>query len=352
MRSHLRLKLLLLVITTGLVAAFALLPGSFPQAYPNYHDPATEGQGYCATCHPGFVNRDTLHDLHKGPMTNTCNLCHTGSGRGNPFTMWSADGTNPLGCMGCHGRDQGETIQLPDGYDNGSGTFDLNGLAKASGYGLRKQHLLRDVGLCLDCHDDVPRSKVLPEDTVPPYYPRADVLIANPCSGEDRTGDGLGLDNDGDNRIDNNDPDCNAALTVTPGEAGAPCAGAPLTVTGFNPGTGDITINYGVACSGSGNSVYAGPLTQADISAYNYSSVTCAVGNTGTTTFNPGAGSFFFILSADDSSTQGSYGEAYSDVDPASPLYDPNSPGRQVYTERPDDGAACGLAQDLLDRCD
>jgi len=123
-------------------------------------------------------------------------------------------------------------------------------------------------------------------------------------------------------------------------------------VTGFDPASGDITISHGVACSGSDNSVYAGPLTQADISAYNYSTATCGVGNTGSTTFNPGAGSFFFVITADDSTTQGSYGGAFMRVDPASPLFDSNNPGRQVYTERPDDGAACGLVQDLLDRCD
>jgi hypothetical protein len=287
-------------------------------------------------------------------MTTACNLCHTGSGRNNPFTMWSIDGANPRGCMGCHGRDQGETIQLPDDYDNGSGPFNLNGLAKSSGFGLRKQHLLRGVGLCLDCHDDVPRSRVLPESTAPVYYPRSDVYLTTPCSGEDRTGDGLGLDNDGDNRIDADDPDCNASLPVTPGEAaaGCTCAGAPLTVAAFDPASGEITISFGTACNGSDNSVYAGPLTQADIAAYNYSSVICGVGNTGLTTFNPGEGSFFFVIAADDGSDQGSYGEAMTRVDPVGPLYDPASPRRKIYTERAGDGAACGVVQDLVDRCD
>lgn len=49
-----------------------------------------------------------------------------------------------------------------------------------------------------------------------PYYLRADLNLSDACvvapidGGEDYSGDGLGLDNDGDLLYDGNDPDCEA----------------------------------------------------------------------------------------------------------------------------------------------
>ena len=39
------------------VLGFALLSAGVPSAlaFQSYHDPNTEGQGFCTTCHPGFV---------------------------------------------------------------------------------------------------------------------------------------------------------------------------------------------------------------------------------------------------------------------------------------------------------
>jgi len=66
---------------------------------------------------------------------------------------------------------------------------------------------------CKDCHPD---PVLLGEDSLPPYYTRADVNVKEPCDGltsgpgEDYAGDGTGLDNDGDLLYDTNDPDCGA----------------------------------------------------------------------------------------------------------------------------------------------
>ena len=77
-----------------LLSSLVLAPRA--EAYETYHDPSQDGTGYCADCHPSFAGRGALHDLHQGSsaFTNTCNLCHTGNTRNNPFTMWSI-GTGP-----------------------------------------------------------------------------------------------------------------------------------------------------------------------------------------------------------------------------------------------------------------
>lgn len=196
-------------------------------AYESYHNPATPGTGYCASCHPGFVGGQSqpLHAMHTGgtdPITSNCNLCHTGTTRDNPLTMWSGGGTGAnLGCMGCHGLDYGETIQA--NYR----TFTTAGQHKQSGYGLRRHHARAGQTVCANCHDD---SGVAPygENVVNTglgftthYYNRTDVglrgLPLNPCNNEDglNPSDGKGLDNDGDGIYDANDPDCTgAAVTV------------------------------------------------------------------------------------------------------------------------------------------
>jgi hypothetical protein len=386
------------IAAVGLLLAIGLARQA--DAYETYHDPTLDGAGYCASCHPGFPNRDDTHDLHVTPFTNTCNLCHTGAGRNNPFTVWSVEDPGGFGCAGCHGGDYGETIQLPNGYDNGSGTFDLNGLPKQSGYGTRKQHLRKGVTVCLGCHADVGRSFVKEENVNPVYYARTDTDPSDACSSTDEdstpeilpcpvgscsttvniicrndsdcpqsetcqgivactspfTGneDSVGLDNDGealDNplmpRIDDNDPDCASFTgTPTPGEAAAPFGGNPLLVTGY--AAGNITINYGGACSANDHSLYVGALTQTALQNGDYSQKFCAIGVGGPFVFNPGAGSFFFLVAGDDGTTQGSYGESYFS-DATDPMY----PNLLIYRERPADAInSCNRTYDLALRCD
>jgi hypothetical protein len=319
----------------------AIILGSFlvcvgiVSAYETYHapPPADDDTGYCMTCHPPF--EDDLHDLHRNNFTGNCNLCHTGSGRNNPFMMWSVDGSGPLGCAGCHGRDYGETIELPNGYDNGSSTFDLNGLPKASGYGLRKQHLNAGVNDCLACHADVDQSFILGEDVNPPQYSRADVVILNSCntdgsedgSPEPNGDDNVGLDNDGDTVIDGLDPDCGAPVPG-PGETGT------LRVDAKDEVLGTMDLLYVVACDTSQNTIEWGFLNQ--VSSYTYAGQECLIGNTGSYVWTYPAGDIFFLIVANNGTIEGSYG------------LDGNG------TERPEDSSStvCPLPQDLADRCD
>lgn len=186
-------------------------------AFESYHDPTLNDQGYCSTCHPGFTGGfgDTLHQFHTGgsdPITDNCDLCHTGQGRDNPLTLWSTlDNGNGRGCAGCHGRDYGETTV----FDHRG--FPTAGKPKASGYGLRRHHFNIGITICMGCHADV---EPLPENAQnPPYYARADVSLGgmplDTCSNEDTLNDAnsTGLDNDGDLLYDTSDPDC-APCTV------------------------------------------------------------------------------------------------------------------------------------------
>jgi len=329
-------------------------------AFPNYHDPAFSGFGFCASCHPRFPGRAETHDLHVTPFTTQCNLCHTGDTRNNPFTLWSVgtgDGSSNFACAGCHGRDYGETIQLANGWSNGTSTWNLNGLPKSSGYGLRKQHLIKGVTDCIACHADVPRSVILPENVPPPYYARSDTNVANPClgdlvlGGEDSSPeyspvvgspgsdvpdeDSVGLDNDGDGRIDQADPDCNAALITTPGEAGAPGGASPLRAS--LAASGDITLSFGPACSSTNHSIYVGPLTPADLQTGNYTQAFCQAdpGMTGEVTFDPGLGDVFILVVGEDATNSGSFGESYS-RDLSNP--DPNLVNYPIQRERPGSG--------------
>jgi hypothetical protein len=140
-----------------------------------------------------------------GPITNNCDLCHTGNGRGNPFTLWSIyDAGNGRGCAGCHGREYGETIGSD--YDNGVALFPIAGLAKSSAWGLRRHHNSAGITECIGCHGDM---EPFGEDVSPIYYsdPVSGPLVTDPCADN--------LDNDGDDLYDAADPDCAPATTTT-----------------------------------------------------------------------------------------------------------------------------------------
>lgn len=171
-------------------------------AYERYNDGCTE-------CHGGFSddtspkntvfssvsNDDNKHDMHRGSeyMNTACDLCHTNGDGKDPY-IGSSEGTtaNPtgLGCTGCH----------------------MTG-------GLRMHHLVNGVvdefgDDCADCHSV---GDIFAENSIdPPYYGTVDTLADNPCNdvlapltNENWTvGDGLGVDNDGDNLYDLADFDC------------------------------------------------------------------------------------------------------------------------------------------------
>lgn len=194
-------------IHAGAAALAALVVFAGPAAFgmPRYNDG-------CQTCHGAFTDgtspkgtvfpQNSKHEMHRGAsyMNTDCDLCHTTGDDHNPYT-YSSNGTsnNPgLGCIGCHGRDYGGAIGN-------------------SGAGLRAHHAAHGVTLCGMCHFDDPTP--LPENVSPPYYGTADTNVADPCNQGPQyqenwsVGDVIGLDNDGDDVYDGNEPAC----------AGTPC---------------------------------------------------------------------------------------------------------------------------------
>ncbi len=117
----------------------------------------------------------------------------------------------------------------------------------------------------------------------------------------------------------------------TPGEASA--AADAMLVTGFDPLVGDISVSYTPSCAASDHTIYYGDL--ADVSDVSFSGQVCGLGTTGSTTFDPGPGSVFWLVVANDGAIEGSYGTGDGG-------------------ERPEDTAltTCYYPQDLTDRCD
>jgi len=90
----------------------------------------------------------------------------------------------------------------------------------------------------------------------------------------------------------------NATVNV-PGEAAA------LTVA-KSATPGSLDIGYLPACDAADHNVYIGDLTT--VSTYAYGDVACSIGATGSVTFNPGSGSVFFLVVANNGLHEGSYG--------------------------------------------
>ena len=188
---------------TGFILATLLPAGPRVAAYERYNDG-------CNNCHGAFDGpqsptgtlfpEDSKHTMHRGSayMDTSCSLCHSPGGFANPFTG-SSTGTdnNPgVGCTGCHGRDYGE------GIGN-------------SGVGLRAHHFTTGIEVCATCHKNDPEP--LPENVAPTYYGTPDTNADDPCNAEPlymenwSMGDTRGMDNDGDNLYDGDDPDCENA---------------------------------------------------------------------------------------------------------------------------------------------
>jgi len=200
---------------------------------------AHDGQAWSVTV--GTVTYTSLHNVHRRYMlsisgtTSDCETCHINSSTRTPVSLKSSGGGigfAGLSCLGCHGRPQ-------DG-----------------GVGLRQHHFRTGTVDCVDCHDDADPASYTPagENTAPSYYFTPDAQHprkpTNPCNpggvGENSAGGPAGLDNDGDNLYDTNDPDCQvvnpcAGFTPTtcsvPGQQGA-CA---VSQTVCDSATGAIT---------------------------------------------------------------------------------------------------------------
>lgn len=336
----------------------------------NFPPPDAPQYNGCRTCHGDFNGVDTemsgqtwpsnLMDTHVDFMVGNsdCSTCHSPGPR-FPVQLGSSAGgelLEPISCAGCHGREEDGT---PDPGDGAAGY----------GLGLRRHHwnanvtvdldpdpvgeLLITTRVCADCHTDAdPAGGAVPvaESVKPPYYADPDggapfhpPMPRDPCNDpsnmdtpeEEKVGDLLALDNDGDLAYDLADSDCSGVFS-SPGETAGPALD-PLRVTGHDlqaPPT--ISLSYGMACSATDNTIVYGPLNQ--VSTYAYSGEACGLLNSGVFDWDYPAvpESFFFLVVANDGSREGSYGNN-SDAE-----------------ERPPHSGnlLCPLPQDILNRCD
>ena len=220
-----------------LLLAFAALAGgglfaTDSHAYQRYNDG-------CQNCHGAFTDSSSpkgtvfgggsKHEMHRSSsfMNTDCNLCHTTGDNRNPYTG-SSDGVTGItgrGCTGCH-----------------------------NAAGLRNHHRTTGASSC-SCHGSSAEAAPA-ESTNPPYYGTTGTRANNACNPVTTAnlnenwsvGDFLGLDNDGDNQYDTNDPDCTSVtagpLTVSPaggltssGTVGGPFSPSSQTYTLANTGT-------------------------------------------------------------------------------------------------------------------
>jgi hypothetical protein len=228
-------------------------------AYPQYVDPATD-TGYCTTCHGRFTDGTSpkgsifpdggkhfsLHWNMLASFGEPCLLCHILPGADDPFIGFSSGTSNNTGygCMGCHGR-------LEDaGHDL---------LSAGLGAGLRQRHTVVGITGCMGCHTDADPKDYTPvgEGVKPPYYGTADLSnVADPCNlvavadtNENWTAESPpqfeGLDNDGDNLYDGNDPDCGGPTTTTttiPSTTSTTAVSTTTTTTTAIPTTTTTTL--------------------------------------------------------------------------------------------------------------
>jgi hypothetical protein len=96
------------------------------------------------------------------------------------------------------------------------------------------------------------------------------------------------------------------AATGVPGEASHYNVPSDQMHASLNGTTGEIDLTYTAACDAVDHTVYYGDLS--DVAVYGYSGAACFLGSTGATSFDPGTGSYFFLIVANDGLDEGSYG--------------------------------------------
>ena len=125
------------------------------------------------------------------------------------------------------------------------------------------------------------------------------------------------------------------AQDTSPGEtSGAPLA--PLVVAAYDKASGNMRLAYQTGCGTVDNNIYYGPLSE--VSSLGFSGSVCGIGTTGSYSgFNPGPGSYFFLVVGNDAVHEGSYGQAMQ--------------GGTSVERFPYLGNACGEIQQLADAC-
>lgn len=121
-----------------------------------------------------------------------------------------------------------------------------------------------------------------------------------------------------------------------PGEASSELL-APLLVTALDAATGEMDISFDSPCEATDNNIYYGDL--ALVSTHTWSGEVCGVGTGGSfANFDPGSGSYFFVVVGNKSSDEGSYGQ------------DRDTGGAE--NERPDFALnICSVTQDISNTC-
>jgi hypothetical protein len=98
--------------------------------------------------------------------------------------------------------------------------------------------------------------------------------------------------------------------------------------------TSTVEVTYTPACGATGHTLYSGNLATLQASGISWTQRHCFIGTSGNAVINPGAGSVYFVVAANNGSTEGSY-------------------GRGSAGERPPAGAGsgCQYTQDLSGSC-
>jgi PKD repeat protein len=230
-------------------------------------DGTTPDSGNCANCHGGFREPSYISitaddsvpwgvDLMTGHLRTygvACNECHINSARTPVYLNPEVSGVDQigLGCVGCHGRF--EDITPNDGVFGGTGPN--------WGDGLRAHHASAGFTLCAICH--TADSVQVGEDVPPETYA---ILSIDSCDedGGDLTFTGnygnVGLDNDGDDLREPDDPDCvegNDPPIANPGGPYTGTVGVPVQFDGSGSYDSDGTIvsydwDFGDGNSGTG----------------------------------------------------------------------------------------------------
>jgi hypothetical protein len=98
-----------------------------------------------------------------------------------------------------------------------------------------------------------------------------------------------------------------AITTGVPGEASHRDVLAEQMHADYNPGSGQIDMTYTAACDAADHTIYYGDI--GSVATYAYSGAECSIGIAGNYSFDPGTGSFFFIVVANDGVEEGTYGK-------------------------------------------
>ncbi len=98
-------------------------------------------------------------------------------------------------------------------------------------------------------------------------------------------------------------------------EVSAAGAALPMTVTGFDHASGEISLSYEPGCRATDHALHAGPL--GSVASYGYDRSLCGFGTSGSLSFTAGDGDRFWLLAGRDGYAEGSLGQGSAGERPA-----------------------------------